>query len=178
MLSYPNVRQHRRIRTAHSTAIQPLKSSSTTTPWAVHSHHARCQTGPVTPPLPLVLFDGHCGLCDRSVQFLLRWDRHGRLHFAPLQGPTAAAYAPTPDPNDPGTFVLVDEQGIHLRSDAALRTLAHLGPWWRGVLVLRLVPRPVRDAVYNWVARHRYQWFGRMDQCRVPTPGQAARFLP
>jgi predicted DCC family thiol-disulfide oxidoreductase YuxK len=125
-----------------------------------------------------VLFDGHCGLCDRSVQLLLRWDRTGVLHFAPLQGPTAAPFAPPSSPHDPGTFVLVDQQGTHLRSEAALRTLAHLGPLWRAVLIFRVVPRPLRDAVYNWVARHRYRWFGQLDACRIPSVEVKARFLP
>src|ERR1044072_4171380 len=124
----------------------------------------------------LVLYDGECGLCDRSVQFLLRHDRAGVLSFAPLQGDTAAArLAHHRLPRDFDTVVFVRDAGTaaeaaFVRSAAALQVLGALGGAWRLTAVFWLVPRPLRDAVYRWVAHHRFGWFGRVDSCRLPSP--------
>jgi predicted DCC family thiol-disulfide oxidoreductase YuxK len=132
----------------------------------------------------LVLYDGVCGLCDRVVQLLLGEDREGLLRFAPLQGETARAFTGAPDALDPtlGTIVFVSERATgaratFMRSEAVLRILDTLGGFWRVVSWLRVVPRPLRDAVYDWVARHRYAWFGRYAECPVPASGMRARFL-
>lgn len=136
-------------------------------------------------PVALVLYDGVCGLCDGFVQFLLAEDRAARLTFAPLQGETARAHLPAPD--DLGQtvgsviFVMETAQGRRttlMRSDAALRILDTMGGFWRVVSWLRVVPRGVRDAVYDWIARHRYRWFGRYAECPTPPPAVRARFLP
>lgn len=126
---------------------------------------------------PILFFDGLCGLCDRTVNFLLRVDHGHRLLFAPLQGPTAAARLPR-NVTWPDTVVLLDQEGLHVRSEAALRTLRHLGGWWQLAILLRTVPRPMRDALYDWVAANRLRWFGRRDTCRVPTPAERGRLLP
>ena len=127
---------------------------------------------------PLVFYDGACGLCDRFVQFVLRHDTGAHFRFAPLQGPTFDPYRTTLGPQGENTVVLVDEQGIHLRSEAALRVLGRLGfPWsWLGRLG-RLFPRFLRDAVYRLVARSRLRFFGRIDACRLPASAPG-RFLP
>lgn len=127
----------------------------------------------------VVYYDGICGLCDRFVQFVLSRDRAGRYHFAPLQGSTAKARLPVPqDPAALTTVVLDDEGRLRTRSDAALAILAGLGGLWRMASALRVVPRPLRDAVYDWIARNRHRWFGRREACRVPEREQAQRFLP
>ena len=130
------------------------------------------------PTHPIVFFDGLCGLCNRSVDLLLRWDTKGVLRFAPLQGETARRLLPAPQVRDLDSLVLVDARGMHLRSTAALRALEHLGGAWRGAALLRWVPGVVRDAVYGWVARHRYRWFGKKESCRLPSPAERERFLP
>lgn len=129
-------------------------------------------------PTPLVFYDGQCGLCDRSVQWLLRMDRRGVLRFAPLQGTTAADALPSSITAHMDSFVLLDEDGPHLRSDAAIRAIEHLGGAWRAMRLLRLVPRGLRDAAYDVVARRRHRCFGRMEHCRIPGPGVRERFLP
>jgi predicted DCC family thiol-disulfide oxidoreductase YuxK len=132
----------------------------------------------------LLLYDGVCGLCDRTVQFLLARDARGHLAFAPLQGPTAAAARVRLGfPSELSTVVLVTNPGTpneraYLRSDAVLRALEGLGGTWRLAAVLRVVPRALRDPLYELVARHRYRWFGRLGSCRLPSPEQAERFLP
>jgi predicted DCC family thiol-disulfide oxidoreductase YuxK len=127
---------------------------------------------------PIVFFDGVCGLCNRSVDRLIRWDRGHVLRFAPLQGHTAAKLLPPERIIDLDSFVLLDEAGMHMRSTAVLRALEHLGGPWRAIILLRVIPGFVRDAVYSWVARNRYRWYGQRAQCRLPTPLEAARFLP
>ncbi len=127
---------------------------------------------------PIIFFDGVCGLCNRSVDLLLRWDTKGLLRFAPLQGATARAMLPEEQVRDLDSLVLKDAKGIHRRSDAALLALEHLGGGWRTVALLRWIPRVLRDAVYGLVARHRYRWFGKRHSCRLPTAAERERFLP
>lgn len=136
---------------------------------------------PRDPATPVVLFDGYCNLCDGTVRFLLRRDRTGALRFAPLDSVAArallAAQPTRPDPL-PDSVLLVDVDGVHTRSEAALRIARYLSPPWPWLAwVARLVPRVARDAVYEQVARRRLRWFGRRDTCRLPTPDEAARFL-
>src|SRR5262245_47159902 len=106
----------------------------------------------------LMLYDGTCGLCARSVQFLLDHDRAGVLHYAPLQGETAAALiARHRLPAELETMVFVRDAGTpeetaFLRSDASLETLSALGGAWRLARLLKGVPRPLRDAFYRWIA--------------------------
>jgi predicted DCC family thiol-disulfide oxidoreductase YuxK len=144
-------------------------------------------TTPHPIPGPLVLYDGHCGLCDRSVRWLVERDRGAVLRFAPLQGETAAPILERygiPADRDFRTMLVVDEpatprERLRVRSDGALAALVALGGRWRFFAGLaRLVPRFLRDAVYDFVAARRLRWFGRLDACRIPTPAERARFLP
>lgn len=127
---------------------------------------------------PIVFFDGTCGLCNRSVDVLLRWDTKAVLRFAPLQGTTAQALLPVAQVRDLDSLVLLDAHGMHLRSTAAIRAVEHLGGGWRGMALLRWIPGVLRDAVYGRVARHRYRWFGKKESCRLPSPAERERFLP
>lgn len=129
----------------------------------------------------IVFYDGVCGLCDRWVRFVLKRDKQRTLRFAPLQGKTAQARKDLPAELRTVVFVLrrgASGEQIFTRSEAALRLLDHLGGCWRIVSWLRLIPRPIRDAVYDAIARHRYQWFGQFDTCPLPSPEWRDRFLP
>jgi len=127
----------------------------------------------------LIYYDGLCGLCDRFVRFVLVRDRRGRYRFAPLQGETARARLPNLPDSEALTTVILEQEGrFRIRSDAALAILAGLGGAWRAATLLRVIPRPLRDAVYDWIARHRFRWFGRREECRVPGPPERERFLP
>lgn len=136
---------------------------------------------------PIILFDGECNLCSGTVDFAIRRDIRARFRFAPLQGETAVglrAAAPeaiipgNPDAN-PLRSVLLWQNGVmYAKSSAGLRLLGGLGGFWRLMALFLLVPRPIRDAVYDWIARNRYRWFGRRETCRVPSPGERERFLP
>jgi predicted DCC family thiol-disulfide oxidoreductase YuxK len=133
----------------------------------------------------LVLYDGVCGLCDRTVQLLLRADRRGVLTFAPLQGETAPAILRRHAIGDAlQSLVLIRDPGTDgetafTRSRAAFRIGAALGGLWRVLAWARfVVPRPLADRAYDFVAARRYRWFGRFDACRLPEPGVRERFLP
>lgn len=132
----------------------------------------------------VVLYDGDCGLCARVVQFVLPRDRHDRFRFAALQSEFARAILIRHGMNtdDYDTFVLVEGPGtpgerLYLRSDAGLRVLAGLGGPWSLAAALRIVPRFIRDAVYDLVARNRIEMFGRADQCMVPVGSARAKFI-
>lgn len=126
---------------------------------------------------PVIYFDGFCGLCNGFVDFVLSRDKARRFRFAPLQGSTAKARFGDPGDVDPTTIVLEEDGRTFERSTAALRIISGLGGGWSIVSVLGLVPRFLRDAVYDWVARHRYGWFGKRDSCRLPSPEERAVFL-
>jgi predicted DCC family thiol-disulfide oxidoreductase YuxK len=130
-------------------------------------------------PDPIVLFDGVCNLCNRSVQYIIRRDPRGRFRFASLQSDAGRRLLEEHGLGQDAmnTVILLERGKIYSKSDAALRILRRLrGPsrfWWSA----RFVPRPLRDAVYDWVARNRYSWFGRRAECMVPTPDVRERFL-
>ena len=126
----------------------------------------------------MILFDGVCNLCNRFVLFVIDRDRNAHFAFASLQGETARhLLEPHALAGDLSTLVLVEDGRISTRSTAALRIASQLGTAWSVCRVLLLIPRPARDLVYDWIARHRYAWFGRLDSCRLPTPELRARFL-
>ena len=131
---------------------------------------------------PVVLYDGECGFCATNVQFVLRHDHARRLKFAPLQGRFAAAARDRHPPlRTLESMVWLERspdgrERLLVRSDAALKLAAYLGGVWRLALVGRFVPRPIRDAVYDFIARHRHTAFGA-PACLVPTPEERARFL-
>jgi len=131
------------------------------------------------PAHPIIFFDGVCALCNRFVDVVLRADKRGTFRFAPLQGDTAKELLP-PLRKDPSEWSLVylDERGTYDESDASLEVCRRLGGLWRLLGLLRVVPRPVRNAVYRVIVHNRYRWFGRHPTCRVPTPEERDRFLP
>ena len=126
-----------------------------------------------------IVFDGTCVLCNGWVDFLLLRDRQARYRFAAMQGVQGRALlaAHGIDPDDPSSFLLIDANGAHRDTDAIARVVAGLGGAWRAAHAMRVVPAPIRDRVYRWVARNRYRWFGRKDACRIPAPHEAHRFL-
>ena len=137
------------------------------------------QDDPTKAP-PIVFYDGECGLCNRFVQFMLRHDPDGVVNFAALQGET---YGHTVFPKlgapDMTTVILWDAGVAYTHSDAVLRATGRLSGWI-GVLskMAMLVPGPVRNLAYRFVARNRYRWFGKVDSCRIPQGNERARFLP
>ena len=130
-------------------------------------------------PGPVVLYDGECGLCQRSVKFLLKRDRN-QLWYAPLQGETAAALrARHPEiPTTLESVVLVDKDRVHLRSKAFLYGAKYLTAPWRWAYYLRWLPAFLLDLGYRVIARIRYRVWGKFDSCQRPTEDQRAHLLP
>ena len=127
---------------------------------------------------PILFFDGECGLCARSVRWCLRHDRRRVMRFAPLQGETYAAISTPGKPTDMQSMVLSDADGLHVRSDAVLRLLHHIGGPWAVLGILgKLLPRRVRDAIYARIAARRMLWFGPADRCAFVNESERARFL-
>jgi predicted DCC family thiol-disulfide oxidoreductase YuxK len=129
--------------------------------------------------VPVVLFDGVCNFCNGSVRFIIERDPHARFQFAPLQSPAADRLigAHVDRASLPDSIVLLDDGRVHVRSSAALRIARQLRFPWPLAWIFIVVPRPIRDWVYNVIARHRYRWFGKRDECMVPTPDVRTRFL-
>jgi predicted DCC family thiol-disulfide oxidoreductase YuxK len=132
---------------------------------------------------PVLLYDGGCGFCAANVQFVLRHDRKGTLRFAALQSPFGLAVAARhPELRGIDSMVWVDPaappagERVSTRSEAALRVMRYLGGIWTIFTVARLVPRPLRDGVYDVIARHRHA-LARRRQCLTPAPGTRARFI-
>ena len=134
------------------------------------------------PPMPprIILYDGVCGLCHRLVRWLMAHDHEGRLHYAPLQGETAArlrAIHPA-IPADLDSVVYVEEGRVYLRSKAFLHVARHLGRPWRWAHHARWLPAVLADPLYRLVARTRYRIFGKLDACEVPSGSIRERLLP
>ncbi len=128
---------------------------------------------------PVVLFDGVCNLCNRSVRFILARDPGGIFKFAPLQSDAGKNIIKRFNiPSDKyGSFVFLENGVFYTKSTAALRLLNKLGGFWQLLYFLIVIPAPLRDAVYDLMAKNRYKWFGRTDECMVPTPEIRGRFL-
>ncbi|MCB0764650.1 MAG: thiol-disulfide oxidoreductase DCC family protein [Flavobacteriales bacterium] len=126
-----------------------------------------------------ILFDGVCNLCNRSVQFVIDHDPRGRFLFASLQSDVAETLLKgrAIPAEDQDSVVYLRKGRILLRSAAALYILKDLGGWWGLLFAFIIVPAPFRDMVYRWVGRNRYRWFGKREQCMVPTPELRERFL-
>ena len=127
----------------------------------------------------MILFDGPCNLCGGFVRFVIRRDPAGRFRFAALDSPAALRVLAQAGAGDvrADSIVLVEGGRAFLRSTAALRIARGLRFPWRLAYVLVLIPRPLRDSLYDLVARYRYRWFGRRSHCMVPTPRLRERFL-
>jgi len=126
----------------------------------------------------VILYDGVCVFCSRWVRFVAARDKEQRFRFTAIQSGygTRLAKAFGIDPGDPDTNAVVHGGVAYFKSDAALTVLGEL-PRWRWVRVLRFVPKPLRDAAYNLVARNRYRIFGKYDNCFIPDASLRARVM-
>ncbi|HST20616.1 MAG TPA: DCC1-like thiol-disulfide oxidoreductase family protein [Blastocatellia bacterium] len=133
---------------------------------------------------PVLLYDGVCGLCNKSVQMILDHDKRKEMFFAALQsdyGKQVISRHPELEKVDSIVFVEqksgADDERVFIRSAAALRVASYLGGAWKLLLILRIIPRPVRDFFYNLCAKYRYKFFGKYDSCMLPSPDVRSRFL-
>jgi predicted DCC family thiol-disulfide oxidoreductase YuxK len=128
---------------------------------------------------PIILFDGICNLCNRSVQYVIKHDPGALFKFASLQSETGQKlllqYGLTH--NNMASFVLIENNTVYTRSTAALLVAKRLDGLIKLLFLFIIVPAFIRNAVYNLIAKNRYKWFGKKDTCMVPTASLQSRFL-
>jgi predicted DCC family thiol-disulfide oxidoreductase YuxK len=127
----------------------------------------------------VILFDGECNLCNGAVDFVVQRDRHRHFRYASLQSDIGIRLLEKHglDAGKLDTIVLIHGGNVYVRSTAALNIAQKLGKAWPLSGIFFLVPRFIRDYVYDWVAKNRYRWFGKRDTCRMPSPEERALFL-
>ena len=132
-----------------------------------------------TPGKILVLFDGVCNLCSGAVQFIIKRDPASKFIFASLQSDFGIAQLKKYGlhPGSLHSIIVIEQEELYQRSDAALRIVHHLNGIWPMLGIFKFLPRLIRDALYNLVALNRYKIFGRTDSCMIPAEGIRARFI-
>ena len=127
----------------------------------------------------IIFFDGVCLLCHASVRFVIKNDPKARFSFASIQSPFAQEFlkARGIDSQNLTTLFLFDEGEIFTESTAILKIASRLKFPWNLLRVFILLPTPIRDPIYRWVARHRYQWWGKLETCSLPARNEESRFL-
>lgn len=130
-------------------------------------------------PAAIILFDGVCNLCERSVQTVLKYDRQGYFHFASLQSDAGRKLLQQfgLPADELKSFVLIENGKAFTRSTAALRVAGKLGGPWKLLYPFIVLPAFLRNAVYDLIAANRYRWFGKKEACWLPKPEWTSRFL-
>ena len=130
-------------------------------------------------PVPdrLILFDGVCNLCSASVRFVIRRDPHARFRFAALQSDVGLYFGRQCDFTDLESMVLLQRGKVYEKSSAALRIARQLNGLWPLVYVLVVIPKPIRDYIYDFIGRRRYRWFGKTEACWLPDEAIRTRFF-
>jgi predicted DCC family thiol-disulfide oxidoreductase YuxK len=127
----------------------------------------------------VVLFDGVCNLCNGAVLFIIKRDRAAKFSFASLQseyGQVQLKKFGLPV-NELNTIFLIKGGKFFKKSDAALEITRGMSGLWPAFYVSKIVPKFIRDATYDWIAKNRYRWFGKQETCMIPTPELKGRFL-
>jgi predicted DCC family thiol-disulfide oxidoreductase YuxK len=128
---------------------------------------------------PVILFDGVCNLCNKAVQFVIRHDQKKIFLFASLQsneGQKLLQQYQLPI-NNFNSFVLIENGKAYTRSTAALKVAAQISGLIKLAYIFIIVPKFIRDGIYKWISGNRYKWFGKREECMLPTPELKARFL-
>jgi predicted DCC family thiol-disulfide oxidoreductase YuxK len=127
----------------------------------------------------IVYFDGECNLCNGAIQFLIQYDQSEKLLFASLQSKAGKQllHSQELETEHFESMIFSKGQKIYFKSDAALAICGEIGGFFNILRFFYIVPRPIRDYIYTVIAKNRYKWFGKRDQCMVPTPELRKRFL-
>ena len=128
---------------------------------------------------PIILFDGVCNFCNAGVNFIIRQDKKNIFRFAALQSKTGQQLAEQYhlQKKNFDSFILVDEGKVYNRSAAGFKVYGKLPWYWKWTQIFWIVPRFITDAAYDFIAKNRYKWFGKKEQCMIPTPDVHNRFL-
>ena len=127
----------------------------------------------------IILFDGVCNLCNSSVQFVIQRDPSGKFNYAALQSAAGQQllkenHLPV---NELYSIILIKDGKTYQRSRAALEVARELNGLWPLLYAFVIIPSFIRNGIYNWISGNRYRWFGRRDECMIPTPELKSRFL-
>lgn len=127
----------------------------------------------------IILFDGVCNLCNSSVNFIIDRDKKNIFKFAALQSEAGQKILDKSgmNKNDFDSVVLVDENKIFSKSTAALKIVKEFPSLWKTLYVFIIIPSPVRNFIYDLIAKNRYRWFGKKDSCRMPSPELKNKFI-
>lgn len=127
----------------------------------------------------IILFDGVCNLCDSFVQFVIKRDKKNKFLFSSLQSDQGEKLLKEYNYNPDNFFsvILIHQNKSYSESTAALKVLVQLGAIWKAAYLLFIIPKYFRDIVYKWIAKNRYQWFGKRDTCMMPTQDLKHKFL-
>lgn len=126
----------------------------------------------------IILFDGVCNFCDKSVQFIIKRDPMARFKFASLQSDAGKDLLKLFNvPKDINSIVLIKNNKAYFKSSAVLNVCKNLKRGWKFLYLLMIVPRPFRDFLYEIMAKNRYKWFGKTESCMIPSPDIRKRFL-
>ena len=125
----------------------------------------------------IVFFDGVCNLCQGSVRYLIKHDKKGVLKFASIQGNYAKDFVNETEIQSMQSIMFFDGKMLYKKSTAVLKLSSLLGGWHQLLLLGYILPRFVRDWLYNIISKNRYRWFGKKDQCMLPSKGFENRFL-
>ena len=127
----------------------------------------------------IILFDGVCNLCNGAVNFVIKRDPGNVFKFAPLQEKQGALLLKTHaiDIQKLDSIVLIENEKVYVKSSAALRIARKMSNLWPLFFVLLIIPSFIRDGVYDFIAKNRYKWFGKKEQCMIPTLGLKEKFL-
>lgn len=127
----------------------------------------------------VILFDGVCNLCNASIDFILKRDKKNRFLVGALQEEAGKKLLSNfeVDPEYLDSLILIEDGHIYFRSTAALKIAKNLSGLWPLFHGLIFLPSSIRDSIYDWVGRNRYRWFGKKNNCRLPTPEERAKFI-
>ncbi|MEN2768839.1 thiol-disulfide oxidoreductase DCC family protein [Ornithinibacillus xuwenensis] len=126
----------------------------------------------------IILFDGECNFCNSSVQFIIKRDPKGIYKFTSLQSDIGQSLLKENGiPKELDSFVYIENNNVYVKSTAALKVCRNLKGLWKLSYLFIIVPRPIRNFVYEIIARNRYKWFGKRDSCMIPSPALRDRFL-
>lgn len=126
----------------------------------------------------IILFDGLCGLCNKSVDWLLKKDTNEVFMFSPIQGEFASTLKIDHSLiENPESIIYLDQKRLFSKSSAALRIAKELPFPWKLLIVFYIIPNFLRDPIYEYIANNRYAWFGKSDSCSIPSPQEKHRFI-
>jgi len=125
----------------------------------------------------IVLFDGVCNFCNSSVQFIINRDPSGKFQFASQQSEVGERLMAAHGVRGNDSIVYIENGQVFMKSTAALRIAKQLSGLWPACSIFTVIPLPIRNAVYNLIAKNRYRWFGKRESCMIPPPSIRKRFL-